>query len=596
MKIYRNLEKVVTSTVRNAKRNLEKKLAYSREGNNTRTFATYIKSKTKSRIGIGPLKDGGKIVSEDPAMAEILNKFFTSVFSEEDLQSLPPSWSETDKKLKNFDFSAGEIATKLKNLKDRSAPGPAGSHPKLLKSAAEELAVPLVLIFRRSLLTGEVPGDWRHATVAPIFKKGTKGDAGNYRPVSLTSIPCKVFESILNDKICAHLTENKLIKDSQHGFIKGRSCSTNLIVFLDKLTEIVDRGKCADVFYLDFSKAFDTVPKERLLLKLQAKGVDGHILMWIRGWLSGRTQAARVGESLSTCSQVKSGVPQGSVLGPTLFYIFIDNIDTCAELITLLNKFADDTKGLNVIEEESDRVDLQLTLDRLVEWSKKWGMSFNTAKCKIMHVGSRNPGFKYYMEGVELAEVDEERDIGVLIHKSLKPAKQCEKVARTATAVLGQLTRNFHFRDRHVFKNLYVQYVMPAWSPWSEHDKEVVEKVQKRAVKMISGLDPGLTYKEKCAEIGLDTLVERRRKQDVTQVFKILRGIDKVDKSKHFKLHGDRIRSTRATDIATNLTAPFARLETRKNSFFVRTPSMWNALDDNAKNADTIGRFKSSIK
>ena len=136
------------------------------------------------------------------------------------------------------------------------------------------------------------------------------------------------------------------------------------------------------------------------------------MLGWVRNWLTGRSQAVKVGESVSTSSQVKFGVPQGSVLGPTLFYIFIDDIDHCAELITLLNKFADDTKGLNEIEGESDMINLQIILDRLVKWSKKWGKSFNTAKCKIMHVGNKNPGYKYYMEGVELAEVDEERDIG----------------------------------------------------------------------------------------------------------------------------------------------------------------------------------------
>ena len=597
------MEKLVACNIRKAKRNLEKKLAYSREGNNTRTFANYIKSKTKSRVSIGLLKEGGRVITDDKNMAETLNRFFSSVFNEENLQNVPAPWSETDVKLTDFSFSAKEIEAKIKNLKDRSAPGPDGIHPRVLKMSSKELAVPLQLIFMRSLDTGQIPGDWRHATVTPIFKKGAKGDPGNYRPVSLTSIPCRIFESLLNDKLGAHLAENHLIRSTQHGFIKGRSCSTNLIVFLDKLTEIVDRGKAADVFYLEFSKAFDTVPKERLLLKLQAKGIDGKVLLWIRNWLSGRTQAVKVGESVSGSSQVKSGVPQGSVLGPTLFYIFIDDIEECAELITMMNKFADDTKGLNEISCEQDKENLQLTLNNLVEWGNKWGMSFNTAKCKIMHVGNKNPGHTYYMGGEQLAFVEEERDIGVLVHKSLKPAKQCEKVARIANAVLGQLTRNFHFRDRNVFKNLYIQYVRPhlefaspAWSPWNEQDKETVEKVQKRAVKMMSGIDPTLTYEEKCKAIGLETLEVRRNRQDVMQAFKILREIDKLDPSKFYKKQGGRSRTTRATASTENLVIPFARLEARKISFFVRTPKMWNELEDRAKNATSLKCFKNAIK
>ena len=257
--------------------------------------------------------------------------------------------------------------------------------------------------------------------MTPIFKKGTKGDPANYRPVSLTSIPCKIFESILKDDIMSHLIENGLIKDSQHGFMTGRSCTTNLITFLDKLTEIVDRGKAADIFYLDFAKAFDNIPKARLLQKMKMKGIEGQVLKWIESWLTGRTQSVKVGIEKSGKCDVKSGVPQGSVLGPPLFTIFIDDVDDYAQLIDMIIKFADDTKGLQEINGEEDKNKLQLTLDRLMEWAADWGMMFNTAKCKIMHVGRNNPHYEYFMGGVKLETVEEEKDIGVVIHNSLKP-------------------------------------------------------------------------------------------------------------------------------------------------------------------------------
>ena len=192
----------------------------------------------------------------------------------------------------------------------------------------------------------------------------------------------------------------------------------------------MDRGKNADIFYLDFAKAFDKVPRARLLQKMRTKGIGGHVLSWIQNWLTGRTQSVKIGIENSDNCEVKSGVPQGSVLGPPpLFTIFIDDVDDNAEQLDLLLKFANVTKGLQEMEinGEEDRTKLQTTLDRLVKWAEDWGMKFNVDKCKIMHVGRKNPRYEYFMAGVKLREVEEEKDIGVTIHNSLKPAKHCKK-------------------------------------------------------------------------------------------------------------------------------------------------------------------------
>jgi hypothetical protein len=234
--------------------------------------------------------------------------------------------------------------------------------------------------------TGCTPEDWRTANVTPIHKKGTKGDPGNYRPVSLTSIPCKIMESIIKDRIMGHLLDNELIQESQHGFMPGKSCATNLVEFMDFVTKAVDEGKPVDIFYLDFAKAFDKVPRQRLVKKMREKGLDPGVIAWIENWLTDRTQCVCVqGEKSESCP-VDSGVPQGTVLGPVLFSIYKDDLEHELKKLKLdvkVIKFADDTKGGKTVGSVEDRDVLQRALDCLCDWAEKWAMSFNLSKCKL---------------------------------------------------------------------------------------------------------------------------------------------------------------------------------------------------------------------
>jgi hypothetical protein len=458
-------------------------------------------------------------------------------------------------------------------------------------------------LFNKSIQTGEVPQDWRIAKVTPIFKKGTKGDPGNYRPVSLTSVPCKILESVIKDNIMSHLLVNSLIRESQHGFMPGKSCATNLVEFMDKVSKAMEKGKSVDIFYLDFSKAFDKVPRQRLLQKLRAKGIEERTVKWIESWLSERTQKVCVqGECSSSCP-VDSGVPQGTVLGPTLFTVYIDDLDVEIErrkLEVWITKFADDTKGGKIIESAADRDKMQEALNILCDWAETWGMTFNIEKCKVMHVGKNNPCFEYTMNGVKLSTTEEERDIGVVISKNLKPSEQCSKAAGRATAVLNQIKRNFHFRDRHTYLRLYKQYVRPhlefagpAWTPWTVGDKELLEKVQEKAVKMVAGLK-AVGYSERCKEIGLETLESRRESQDMALVHKLLNG--KYD-SGLFTLTEDNGRPrTRQAGGKMGLVAQFARTDQRKFSFAVRAVNSWNHLPEDVRQATTKESFKSKLK
>ena len=250
----------------------------------------------------------------DLEKADILNKYFASVFTREDLASMPTLDNKhEDPQLRDIIIDEEIVKKKLLKLNSTKSAGPDG-FPRVLAETAGLIAKPLSIIFRKSLDEGNLPMDWKVATVIPIHKKRNKKQPGNYRPVCLTSVVGKLMESIVRDNIVDHMMENTLFVDAQHGFVPGRSCMTQLLVVLKTWTEMLDKGDPVDAIYLDFRKAFDSVPHQRLLGKLKAYGINGKITKWIRNFLVGRKQRVKVNGVLSAWAAVISGIPQGSVL------------------------------------------------------------------------------------------------------------------------------------------------------------------------------------------------------------------------------------------------------------------------------------------
>jgi len=263
---------------------------------------------------IGPLQDEQRcLVEEGLLIANMLNDYFSSVFVNEDLNDIPiPNRlcdeSETDF-LSTINISESSVLNKLNGLKVGKSQGPDQIHGKLLFELRLQLLKPLTHLFNLSLKTGVIPQDWRDADVVPLFKKGSKRKCENYRPISLTSIVCKLLESIVKDEIVKYLDQCNLIKDSQHGFTSGKSCLTNLLDFFETITKDLDEVGSVDLIYLDFAKAFNKVPHKRLLNKVEAHGIIGNVSHWIDKWLSDRRQRVVIEGNYSGWCNISSGVP-----------------------------------------------------------------------------------------------------------------------------------------------------------------------------------------------------------------------------------------------------------------------------------------------
>jgi len=505
-----------------------------------------------------------------------------------------PQWKDED-----VDFSVEAVQRKLQRLAPDKSPGPDGIHPLLLKECASMVAAPLSAIYTRSYATGELPAEWKTANVAPIFKKGSKTDRTNYRPVSLTSVPCKIMESLIKEKLVRFLEDSSAVTQSQHGFMTGRSCLTNLLESLESWTKALDEGYGIDIIYLDYRKAFDSVPKRRLLERLRSQGISGKLLGWIESFLTSRTMRVGVRGTYSRWMDVVSGVPQGSVLGPLLFLLFVNELPSW--IVTNIKMFADDTKLWNKVESVADSQKLQGDLDRLMDWSDKWLLQFNAAKCKVMHVGH---GFdtKYYIRDetgpVQLQSVEEERDLGVFFTRDLKSSTQCVRSAAKARRIVGMVRRNFRRLDKEDFLLIYKTYIRPhleycvqAWSPHLVKDMECLERVQKIATKLVPALR-NLDYGERLKRLGLTTLQTRRVRGDLIEVFKIMTGREKINRDQFFhmsqNLHGLRGHSLKITKERSSR-------DVRKYFFSQRVVNDWNKLPQHVVDAETVNGFKNAL-
>jgi ribonucleases P/MRP protein subunit RPP40 len=565
-----------------------------------KSFFSYARSKQVTKVQVGPLASEDKeMILDDSETANALNNYFGSVFTNETMDNIPDPQNifsaEHSEWLIDLEITQETVFKKLAQIKTDKSPGPDDIHPKLLYELREEIAKPVSQLFKNSIVKCTIPTQWKTATVIPLFKKGNKSDIKNYRPVSLTCIVGKILEAIIKDEIVEHLNKHQLIRTSQHGFMQGKSCLTNLLDFFDCVTKGIDENNAVDVIYLDFAKAFDKVPHCRLIRKIRAHGISGKIVSWIEQWLKNRKQIVAVNKTYSNCIEVISGVPQGSILGPLLFVIYVNDLDV--GINSKVCKFADDTKLCRKIANREDIQHLELDLHTLVEWSEKWQMKFNWDKCSVIHMGNRNENYEYTIGGNTIKNSPEENDLGIIVCESGKWSEQCKKAVKKANAVLGMIKRTIKNKTKNNILRLYktlvrprLEYCVQVWSPYYIKDIILVEKVQRRALKMIKGFKE-LSYEERLGRCKLDSLEKRRVRGDLIETFKMVKGFSGLKAETLFA--GSSTKYLRGNNF--KLFKHSCRLDQRKYFFSHRIVDIWNKLPNNVIEANSINEFKSRL-
>ena len=393
------------------------------------------------------------------------------------------------------------------------------------------------------------------------------------------------------------MTKNNLYSKHQHGFRRHRCCVTQLLQVMEDLTEMIDEGSTFDIIYLDFKKAFDQVPHFRLLRKLKAYGITGRVHKWVSNFLCNRKQWVRVGSACSSQANVSSGIPQGSILGPVLFTVFINDLPECVQ--SYCRVFADDTKIYN---KTSDSKVLQHDVDMLQEWSQKWCLFFNSLKCKVLYGGRNNTENVYFMDQdsnkVNVQKCETEKDLGVIFDGKLEFNAHIESVINKSNKIVGILRRTFSYLNKDTFLKLYKALVRPhleyanvIWYPKYKYQSVSIERVQRRATKLLPETQ-GMTYEQRLRYLQLPSLKYRRLRGDMIQMFKIMNGIDDLDKQHFFESSKyDRTRNS-----GDKIFIQHSKTNTRKFSFSRRVAPLWNTkLTPKTKLSTNLNTFKTLL-
>jgi hypothetical protein len=581
---YKTARNAAVAGFRTARAHYEQNIILKAKQEPKAIFA-YI-NKNKKTTAVACLKNSdGTVLAEDFDICSCLNQSFSKVLQPTVL-SYPPSSVANE-----VNFAVEDVKSALAATNDSTSCGPDGISPVFVKNCATALATPLFCIFSNSIKTCTFPTRWKYANITPIHKTGSPHDVNNYRPISLLPIFSKILERLMYRElyeVCANLN---IIPTTQHGFLPGRSCLTNLLSTYNQITSLVDNGLPCDQVFLDFSKAFDSVSHSKLIAKLTAFNFPVPIISWIHSYLYRRYQRVSIRGCHSQWAHATSGVPQGSVLGPLLFNIFM--ADLPRTIVSTNNSYADDFK---IFSPSFLSTTLQNDLNHIADWAASNSLQLNPGKCAVLHFGHNNPSIPYYINGKTVASKPSHTDLGVLVDTTLKFHLHADFTISKAMRKAHYILRSFQKTDPNLFSILYKTFLRPVLEYCSQIARpcyatfvDRLERCQRRLTKWCKQLHH-LPYPERLLHLRLPTLKLRLLRGDAILVYQILNHLLDINPDDYFCFHPT---STRGHSL--KLKGSISKLNIRHHFITERAVTNWNSLPEEVVNAPSLNTFKARL-
>ena len=594
-------------------RDFEERKAIEKIRSNPKFFFSFGRKFSKVRIGVGPLINTAKRLISNPAeIAEILSEQYSSVFSTPVHSRIPVNELfpdiDTHDTLNDIVFCESDLEDAMNELSTNAAPGPDLFPAVLLKKCSHALARPLTKIWKKSLISGEIPDICKFATITPIHKGKSKALPKNYRPVALTSHLVKIFEKVVRKQVVNYLHERNLFNTSQHGFLEGRSCLSQLLSHFDRITSELENGFGVDVIYLDFAKAFDKVDHGIALKKISDLGIKGCLGRWIHSFLTGRFQAVVVEGRKAKPKPVSSGVPQGSVLGPLLFLILIGDIDKDVAT-SFLSSFADDTRVGKGISSVEDTRQLQADLESIYTWSVNNNMSFNSDKFELMRYRSKESRDSQlnscYLDnnGQAIEEAQQVRDLGVIMTNDATFTSHMHEKCKSVKALISWILRTFRSREPLPMLTLWktqvlchLDYCSQLWSPTKTGAIQSLELLQKAFFSKVKGLR-SRCYWDQLIQLKAYSLERRRERYRIIYIWRILEGQVPNLLSTPVEYHLNVRRGRLCKIPRVSPSAPGSIQSVRYASLAVKGPRLFNSLPMALRNLSgcTTEQFKRNL-
>lgn len=563
---------------------------------------TFLNKKGIDSNEIPPLTVDGHTYYSNIDKAETFNNFFTKQCNLDNEDDPLPIIETNESEINKIHLTSSEVKNVLKSLDASKATGPDQIPNKVLALAADIIAIPLSNFFNRCLNECKFPTIWKMANVTPIYKKGNKGDCSNYRPVSLLSCVGKAFERCVHKHVYQYLTSNKCITEFQSGFVEGDSTVNQLLSIYNDYLHNYDNNITTQAVFFDISKAFDRVWHKGLLHKLNAIGIRGNLLQWFRDYLNDRTQCVVIKGEKSIMQPVKAGVPQGSVLGPLLFLVYINDIVENIESVIKL--FADDTStSLSMKNPDMRKNILNSDLNKINKWACSWKVKFNEKKTELINIkrGS-SPVLDLTFGNQTIAGKDNHKHLGVIIQTNLKWDEHIHSTVRKTSLLINCLRSFKHKLSRKALEIMYKSFILPIldyadviWDNCAEYLADLLEDLHMDALRTITGSVRGTSHAKLLVESGFCSLRERRRRHKIILFFKIINGTCPAYLSNLAPPLVSTINPYHRRRPLERL-EPMCKTELYHKSFIPSTTAIWNKLPDYVKSFNSISQIKSYLR